>query len=325
MAMITGVFLLTLFDLFYFFHKITPFSKKTYIYPETPVVSFIKKNAGYDRFWGYGSGYMAPNFQTFERIYYPDGYEPLHVKRYGELLSSSKNGEIAKNILRSDAGIAPGFGAGDMEKNPYRQKILNLLGVKYILHKTSFDSLSIHADTAIFPEDTYKLIWQEGEWQIYENKKVLPRVFLAESYNIVPEKEQIIAQLFDKGFNPLQTLLLEKAIPNTFTLKKDLKAKVWLTEYSPNKVSVTAQSATDTLLFLSDTYYPGWRVQVDGKPATIYRADYAFRAVPIEKGKHTILFFYEPQSFTAGLRLSIFFMIIVLVTTALLRKKNRHV
>ncbi|MEX2007779.1 MAG: YfhO family protein, partial [Candidatus Levyibacteriota bacterium] len=39
------IFALTLFDLFYFFHKITPFSPKEFIYPETPVIEFLKENA----------------------------------------------------------------------------------------------------------------------------------------------------------------------------------------------------------------------------------------------------------------------------------------
>jgi uncharacterized membrane protein YfhO len=51
---------------------------------------------------------------------------------------------------------------------------------------------------------------------------------------------------------------------------------------------------------LSDTYFPGWRVFVDGKEEKIYRADYNFRAVPISAGKHRVEFVYDPLSFKMG-------------------------
>lgn len=56
---------------------------------------------------------------------------------------------------------------------------------------------------------------------------------------------------------------------------------------------------------LTDAYYPGWRALVDGRPAKIERADYYFRAVYLEGGKHTIEFVYDPLSFKVGLAISL--------------------
>jgi uncharacterized membrane protein YfhO len=44
---------------------------------------------------------------------------------------------------------------------------------------------------------------------------------------------------------------------------------------------------------------------VDGKPTPIYRADVLFRGVPIEPGKHTIIFEYQPVSFRVGAVISV--------------------
>jgi uncharacterized membrane protein YfhO len=49
-------------------------------------------------------------------------------------------------------------------------------------------------------------------------------------------------------------------------------------------VSVNA----DGFLRISEVYYPGWEVRIDGKKATIYRADLAWMAVNITKGSHTV-------------------------------------
>lgn len=45
-------------------------------------------------------------------------------------------------------------------------------------------------------------------------------------------------------------------------------------------------------LFLSKTWYPGWRATVDGKPARIVRANGPFSAVAIPAGNHVITFEY---------------------------------
>ena len=44
---------------------------------------------------------------------------------------------------------------------------------------------------------------------------------------------------------------------------------------------------------------------MDGKETKIYRANLAFRAVEVPKGKHTVVFKYVPMSFYIGLCLTI--------------------
>jgi uncharacterized membrane protein YfhO len=53
-------------------------------------------------------------------------------------------------------------------------------------------------------------------------------------------------------------------------------------------------------LVVSDTYYPGWKVFVNGNPKKIYQANYAFRAVPLNAGIHKVEFVYDPVSFKLG-------------------------
>ena len=60
------------------------------------------------------------------------------------------------------------------------------------------------------------------------------------------------------------------------------------------------KAAENTFLVLSDTYFPGWKAYVDGKKAKIYRANYAFRAIPLTAGAHEVEFVYDPLSFKLG-------------------------
>lgn len=303
-VIIVFLFLITFFDLFYFFHKITPFSPKEYFFPKTDILSYIKDNASINRVWGYGSAYLENNFATYEKIFSADGYEPLQNKRYGELISASKNGKIAESLSRSDANISPGYGPSDLKENKYRQRLLNLLGVKYIFNKIDPTS-SEKADYGTFDDSIYKLIWQKRPWQIYENMNVLPRVFLAGDFVVESNRDKIIEMIFDDEFDIRNKIVLEEKLSSGIKLSNDKNARVEIEAYKPNEIVLRTKASENMLLFLSDNYYQGWKVSIDGENGKIYRADYSFRAVPIMKGEHEVRFLYNPYSFVLGLWISI--------------------
>ncbi|MGB9613356.1 MAG: YfhO family protein, partial [Candidatus Margulisiibacteriota bacterium] len=71
-------------------------------------------------------------------------------------------------------------------------------------------------------------------------------------------------------------------------------------EDQANEVMIKTFLSKPGYLFMSDTYYPGWRVFVDGKESRILKADNLFRAVKLREGKHSVRFVYEPFSFKLG-------------------------
>lgn len=300
-----AVLLITLvlvLDLFYFFNKITPFSPTSFTYPKTPITEFMKDNAGINRFWGYGSAYVMPNFQSVDGTYSPEGNDPLHIKSYGELLISSKTGNLPRNLPRPDANIAPGYGNSDLKDNFYRQRVLNLLGVKYVLHKNEAIE-SIKPDVAVFSPDIYKLVWNRFPWQIYESKEVLPRYFMLNKFIVVKNKEAALSKIYDKNVN-LRDLLIIEEKPN---LDIDISSKntVKLLSYKPNEIVLETKSTGNSLLFISDNYYPEWRVKIDGVGSKLLVANYSFRAVAVPKGEHKIKFKYFPEKFYLGLRIAV--------------------
>ena len=78
----------------------------------------------------------------------------------------------------------------------------------------------------------------------------------------------------------------------------------------PNTVSIDVDTQDNTLLYLSDTYYPGWLAYVDGAETKIYRANYAFRAVVVPKEAKRVEFYYKPNSFRWGIIISLASIII---------------
>ena len=61
-------------------------------------------------------------------------------------------------------------------------------------------------------------------------------------------------------------------------------------------VEVAVASARGGLLTLHDIYYPGWVAEIDGKPASILRADVLFRGVEVPPGAHHVTFRFAPFS-----------------------------
>ncbi len=296
------IILIMFFDLFYFFNKITPFSPQELIYPNTPIISYLNSVSGINRFWGYGSSYIQSNFQSVDGTFSPEGNDPLHISRYGELLASSKNGQLPKVLPRPDANIAPGFGADDLRNNFYRKRILDLLGVKYILNKQELvDSWKVQ-DLSTFPESEYKLIKKIYPWQVYDNNSALPRFFIASKYIVAKNKNDALSFIYNKNINLKDTIILEKNPEIKIGLNSSSAAK--LIFYKPNQVEISTVSKDNSLLFLSDSYYPEWSVKIDGIKKELLIADYSFRAVAVPKGSHVVLFYYEPNSFSLGLAVS---------------------
>jgi hypothetical protein len=55
-----------------------------------------------------------------------------------------------------------------------------------------------------------------------------------------------------------------------------------------------------TPLIYAESNYPGWRVEVDGRPKTLLRIDHALLGVVVPAGHHTVTFSYSPDLLGVG-------------------------
>ncbi len=84
-----------------------------------------------------------------------------------------------------------------------------------------------------------------------------------------------------------------------------VQAEVTVTSPGPDEVIVQVDAPRSGYLVLTDTCYPGWRAEIDGRAVPILQANLAFRAVPVPAGRHQVVFRYQPASFTAGMVVSL--------------------
>ena len=263
-----GILMLTAFDLLFFAGKYTPFSKLEYFYPQTKTIKFLQEQPGQFRVMTRDRAILSPNITTMYRIQSIDGYDPLYLLRYGELISASERG-------KADIAAPFGFNRIVVPTN-FNTKIINLLGVKYIF---SLDDIK--------NSDVQK-VFEEGQVKVFENSQAFPRAFLVQSVIKATNKDQAIKELFNPIHDLRTTAIVEDA--------GDLKAleygdgSISMITYSENTVAIKVSVEKTAFLVLTDTYYPTWRVTIDGNKSVMYRTNYNFRGVVVPPGIHTVEF-----------------------------------
>ena len=305
---VIGIIVLTTGELWYSFQKFNPFVPSELLYPETGIVDFLKKQPDYFRMYGFGAADFEANFSTQLGIYDSNGYDPLYPNQYGTFIESSKNGVLSSGFntsTRSDARIAPGYGTARFDDNMYRSKVLNVLSVKYIVNK-----IENGTDEKTFPPDDYPLIYKQDDFLVHENKKTLPKTFLTSEALQVNSDEAFSGKFFSVEFDPHKTILLREPPPSDLTPSS---GKSQIVQYDPTNIKITTESVTNQMLFLSDTYFPGWEASIDGEKTYIYNADYAFRSVFVPAGKHTVRFTYNPLSFVIGRSIALLSFVCLLI------------
>ncbi len=91
--------------------------------------------------------------------------------------------------------------------------------------------------------------------------------------------------------------------------------------YGPNGFKMAVNAPRDSLLVVSELWYPGWQATVNGKHTEIVRADWLLRAVAVPAGPAVVQFEYRPTSVIVGFILCVFGL--SCVTVMLLPLLNR--
>lgn len=259
---------ISVIDLLRFSDKFIPFTSQAYLFPSDPALTYLQKQSGQFRIMTTDSEMLPPNFSVMYHLQSLDGYDPLYLQRYGELIIA---------IGREKPNIQPPFGFNRIiTPNNFNSRLIDLLGVKYIL------SLSdLHTSKLV-------KVFTEGQTRIYRNNDAYSRAFLVSDIKAISTKQESINALFDPTVNLHTTAVVEGWDNNNEKLST---GSAVITNYQDNSVTINVQTSGDAFLVLTDTYYPTWHVLIDGKEGKIYRTDYNFRGVLIPNGKHNVIFY----------------------------------
>ena len=162
----------------------------------------------------------------------------------------------------------------------------------------------------------------DGGVKIYQNTANLPRAFL--SSKVVKVVDSEIAKKFQEpGFVPTGTIFLSEDMIKPLDNIKYIGNEVKISDFQPNRIMLETESKGNSMLFLSEVYYPKWKAYVDGEETKIYQAFGLFRSVYLPKGKHKIEFIWDSKTFYLGALTSLATLVFVFIFIILsLRQKK---
>ncbi len=177
---------------------------------------------------------------------------------------------------------------------PLRARV-SLLGAAGVSHLVSPTALADERLDEIASVD----VGSDQPLRVYRNRALLPRARLVKA--VVPVRRGFDAEVLarvDDAFFGGRTIVDADDLPRVAAAWKAAGIEapggdVRLVEDSSARVSLRT-SGGGGFLVLSDSFAPGWRAGIDGRAATIFPADVAFRMVVVPPGSHEVVFDYSP-------------------------------
>lgn len=266
--------------------RFIPFSRPADIFPSAPTFDFLKRDPEAHRVAAVDAAY-SPGAELVYGLDSAGGFNVI-PRRTQTMLSTLGTVQWQVPRFRSERVVAtPG-------------RLLDLLNVKYLVATT----LNRGAETLAARPDRFRLVFTDASVRVFENATVLPRAFLvpASGIEVLPPEKAQLARLLSADFDPARSVILPEAVSIPFRGEAEpvLPPGVSGIVEGINDVSMTAGVAEPSIVVVSQTFYPGWRAEVDGIPAPLLRADYGFDGVVLPPGRHRVRLALVPNSLRIG-------------------------
>lgn len=288
--------------------KYMAFSPASRVYPNASVLSALSSMIGRYRYVSIGSTHIPTNMPLQFGIPSLEGVGSMYSARYGELLSYvTTRSHTIDSVLRVEAYLQPPEASICGGLDPLMQRFLSIAGARYLVGTGTCDS------------DRYVPVWTSDSWKIWEDSEGMPRAFFTGDFSVKSSPYDILPDMFDSD-NALTHIVVEKA--PSFSNNTQASGSATIVSSTANTITIDAVNDSPGFVFLSDVYSPSFRATVDGKPTSIFRANYAFRAVPVGKGQHRIVMYYDTTPWVIGTTVSVsIFLVLVCLSVILVKKR----
>jgi len=267
---------------------------------------FLARHAGLDRVYLQRFGGRVRNHLP-SKIGLLDGY--LTCMDY-EALTLERYARYTNLLSRGTPQLSLGF-AGNRpihlsEASYHNSRLFDYLGVRFLaVEKGTRRELELeNLPAKQGPGRLLRRAFTGEVMAIFENPHSIPRARFVPTWRVEPTPERALLALLDPELDPLRTVVLESTPPPGPRVEPPpaavAGARVEIVTYEPNRVVIEAVAPSAGFLVLTDQFYPGWQVEVNGRPRPVLPADYLFRAVPVEAGSSTVVFRFVPRPFWIG-------------------------
>lgn len=183
----------------------------------------------------------------------------------------------------------------------------NFLNAKYLIA----DKGKPAADASFIP-----VFDADPHVDVYLNPNAQPRISLVYDAILAENAGEAFAAVHAPDFDPRTQVVLEGGA--ALSANAPEKTKLGYLSYSTHRQSVKAITPSPAYLVFSEVWYPGWHAKLDGKPISLLRANYAFRAVYLPAGEHIVELNFSPTGWRYASSISLFtaiFMTLILATS----------
>lgn len=143
---------------------------------------------------------------------------------------------------------------------------------------------------------------QQGQEVAQRNPQAMGNAWFVDEMVVVPDADAEIKAL--DNFEPSQEAIAEERWSDVLApppTDRDRDATIALTGYDLKEMVYTSKSSTDQLAVFSEIYYqPGWNAYIDEEPVEHARVNYVLRGLNVPAGEHTVVFRFEPSSYSTG-------------------------
>jgi hypothetical protein len=165
------------------------------------------------------------------------------------------------------------------------------------------------------------LIYQGPDGWIYQNDRALPRAFIVPHVETIPDSGSALDRLTEPEFDARASVIMSTPLPqaevdqllkNTHPVEQPF-AEAQIIEDRTTHIVIETESHKAGILILNDTWWPGWRVYVDGVEQAILKVNFAFRGVFLPAGVHRVEFVYRPVPLLVSLGISTLTLVLTII------------
>lgn len=271
------------------------------ILPQSPILSELAQ-ATDQRFVAVNNQTtsLLPNSLLALGIHEVGGYNSLVLQSYREFL---------RLIDGTDDTLS---GTNMVVLNNPQPSLVDLFGAEYVI-----------STQPIVPAPAkLTLLKQGGGMWVYRNTQAAPRAIIVGTIQPVANREAAWQALANPAFRPCDFATVEMPSLPLAQVQPGCVGTATITAYTANRVTLTTNAIRDGFLVLSDVYYRGWRVTVDGAEQPVYPANGIFRGTPIKAGEHSVEFVFRPPSVFVGGAISLIGCIISVLLSVIGHKRR---
>jgi hypothetical protein len=149
--------------------------------------------------------------------------------------------------------------------------------------------------------DQAELFQGSSGLKIFTNPGALPRVRIVHTAIGAQDENALLATVVNPATDLQRTIVVQGAPP---VLDNCDGGDVQPIRYRTTSVTLRTNTPCKSMVVVADSWFPGWKAFVDGKPAQIYAAYDIVRGIVVDAGQHEVVMRYRPASVFTGMALA---------------------